>query len=529
MSAVASPAQKGVQSSAPATFRAVIDARRADGRRLSLDDAIAIIVPVLVDLKERQERGESHWVHASAICTSPDGLMRLNPQLAIAPKDARDRAAIAPEILRSGQPGTARAWVFAVGAMLYEAVCGTPVGPGMRRPRDVDPALPEALEHLLAKALVADPAHRPDDLGALASAMHHLAPMKSIPPPDADVSKLDRDKDFEVDIRLSIMPPERPSGAAVPPPPPSGRMVAAPVPQIQMPGAPASRPGAKAPASKPLTDPTSQLAGLKERLESDPRPRYVVNKARMDHGPFSAVELLQQIASHKFVGDDILRDELTGGSKKIDEWEEFAPFAQHARIHRDIAREKKEVAKVEKAEKKAGAAKFIVGIILAASLLSVGVYFIYKNVGSRKEGGDLSDDPSAVDLSGGGSLKGAKKGGGGRAGGGGGGGAGFVGGMSYEAALASNKEEINFGAKGGPDLTDGQLSAPMKNASFISGCGAPESMKVTVRVAVKNGRAWGVTVSTNPPNQGVAACVDRHVRGLAWPSNPKMDSFTTTY
>ena len=85
------------------------------------------------------------------------------------------------------------------------------------------------------------------------------------------------------------------------------------------------------------------------------------------------------------------------------------------------------------------------------------------------------------------------------------------------------------GGKGGPDLTDGQLAAPMKNASFISGCGAPESMKVTVRVAVKNGRAAGVSVFTNPSNSGVAACVDRHVRGLSWPANPKMDSFTTTY
>jgi hypothetical protein len=69
----------------------------------------------------------------------------------------------------------------------------------------------------------------------------------------------------------------------------------------------------------------------------------------------------------------------------------------------------------------------------------------------------------------------------------------------------------------------------MRNASFISGCGAPESMKVTVRVAVKNGHAWGVSVYTNPSNPGVAACVDRHVRGLGWPVNAKMDSFTTTY
>ncbi|OJY29946.1 MAG: hypothetical protein BGO98_50015 [Myxococcales bacterium 68-20] len=500
-----------------------MDSRRAEGRRLTLDDAIAVIVPVCTDLKERHARGEAHYVHPSAIASGPDGLMRVEPQLAVNPKDPRDRAALAPEVLRTNSPGDARASVFAVGAMLYEAVCGTPVGPGMRRPRDVNPDLPEALEHLLAKALVADPSHRPDDLGALASAMHHLAPMKSIPPPDADVSKLDRSENFEVDIRLSIMPPER--GPGVEPPPPS-----IPQPIAPMSSAMSVQAQAQAQAQAQLArDPTRQLAVLKARLESDPRPRYVVNKERMDHGPFSAVELLQQIASHKFVGKDILRDELTGGSKEIDEWEEFAPFAQHARMHRDIAHEKKEVAKVEKAEKKAGAAKFIIGGVMAVALLGVGIFFVIQQVGSRKDGGDLSDDPSAVDLSGGGSLKGGKKAATG-GGGGGKGGGGFVGGMSYEAALNSNNQEISMGGgKGAPDLTDAQLSAPMRNAAFISSCGAPDSMKVTVKVAVKNGRAVGVSVYTNPSNQGVAACVDRHVRGLGWHPNSKMDFFTTTY
>ena len=145
MSAVPSPASKGVQQNAPTTFRAIIDSKRADGGRMGLDDAIAVIVPVCLDLKDRHAKGESHYVHPSSIAKGPDGLYRLNPQLAINPKDPRDRATLAPEVLRSNGPGGARASVFAVGAMLYEAVCGTPVGPGMRRPRDVDPKLPELL------------------------------------------------------------------------------------------------------------------------------------------------------------------------------------------------------------------------------------------------------------------------------------------------------------------------------------------------------------------------------------------------
>lgn len=101
--------------------------------------------------------------------------------------------------------------------------------------------------------------------------------------------------------------------------------------------------------------------------------------------------------------------------------------------------------------------------------------------------------------------------------------------MSYEAAIAGNNTQVTIGQAAAPDLTDTQLNGPMRNASFLNSCGAPNSMKVTVRVAIKMGRAVGVSVYTNPPNAQIAACVDRAVRNLSWPANGKMDSFTTTY
>ncbi len=102
-------------------------------------------------------------------------------------------------------------------------------------------------------------------------------------------------------------------------------------------------------------------------------------------------------------------------------------------------------------------------------------------------------------------------------------------GPSYEAALASNDEHVTIGGHAGADLTDGQLAAPMSDGGFIDECGAPESMSVTVKVAVRMGRAVGVSVVTEPASAEVAGCVDRHVRGLHWPEHTKMDSFVTTY
>lgn len=102
-------------------------------------------------------------------------------------------------------------------------------------------------------------------------------------------------------------------------------------------------------------------------------------------------------------------------------------------------------------------------------------------------------------------------------------------GASYESALASNNREVAMGAHAGADLTDAQLHGPMSDGWFIGECDAPDSMSVTVKVAVKNGRAVGVSVSTSPHSADVAHCVDHHVRKLSWPPSPNMDSFVTTY
>ena len=102
-------------------------------------------------------------------------------------------------------------------------------------------------------------------------------------------------------------------------------------------------------------------------------------------------------------------------------------------------------------------------------------------------------------------------------------------GPTYEAAIASNKQELDMGRKADPDLTDAQISGPMRNGSFVGECGAPDAMKVTVKVAIKQGRPAGVSVSTSPPDPDIAGCIDRYVRTFSWPSSSKMDSFTSTY
>jgi hypothetical protein len=97
--------------------------------------------------------------------------------------------------------------------------------------------------------------------------------------------------------------------------------------------------------------------------------------------------------------------------------------------------------------------------------------------------------------------------------------------MTYEAALAST-----LGDEGpGTPLTDAELLAPMRDATFVSACGAPASMKVTVRVAVRDGRASGVSIYPSPADPEIARCIARAVRKLVWTSTAHRDLFTTTY
>jgi eukaryotic-like serine/threonine-protein kinase len=502
---------------------------------MTMEEAIAVIVPVCLDLKDRHGRGEKLYVHPSAIAASADGLARVHPRLSLRPTLAQDQHCLAPELQRSLEPGDACSSVYSLGAILYEMVTGQHVGPAMRRPRDIEPSLPEALEILIGKAVIGERAHRPSDLGALASAMYHVAPQKSIHPPDISEGRLDQSAELDVDVKFSMLPPEvriqpvaETSGIntlpkhALLPRAVGGDPLGGPVIDRSFPAdVPPNRRGPD--------DATARLGALKASLESDPRPRYVVSKDKMDHGPFSAVELLQQIASHAFHAEHGLRDEISGRTLAISEWEEFAPFAEQAGLLREKRAEDKAVVRAADADKKRGVAKSIVAISVVVALAGVLAVWFFKVRGTHDDEVKVAGDRAGtIEVNG--DIKGKKKGSG-AAGPGGGGGSGYSGGTSFENVLNNNNETVSMGgpAQDQPDLTNAQLAAPLRHASFITGCGAPDDMKVAVRVAVKMGRAVGVTVSTTPPSAGVNACVDRTVRMLQWPVSPKTDFVSTTY
>jgi eukaryotic-like serine/threonine-protein kinase len=511
------------------SLRAEMDARRATGRRFDVREAVGLTVPLCTQLHELHAQGKTLFVHPSSLSYVEGGGLQLIEELAhMPPSLPRDRACLAPEE-RKGAKGDARASVFTVGAILYELLTNSSVGPGMRRPAEVVPDLPPALEVVLGKSLVADPRHRPADLAALAQALHHIAPSASVEPPPADESHLDRDVDFDVDIALSMMPPNSGVAAGVIPAAPSMPKFHA----VTGDGPYAVAIPAQQPQSLRHNDPTRKLADLKAALESDPRPRYVVVKDGMDHGPFSSVELLQQIASGSFTGDHALRDTFSGEERAIQDWEEFAPFSEQAKLNRDIVQEKRALDAVVSAEKQGTQYKALAGLALMGVIVAAGVgwWLREKSNKERELAVQGATDRTAIEVDAGLGGGQAKPGGGGsgvRASGGGNYPT-LSGGMSCEGAQARYVEEYKIGNNGAPDLTAGAYGAVLNRGSYLNACNVPSSMSVSICAAVQNGRAVGVTVTTDPPNGGVASCVAGQIRGLSFPSNPRLDVARTTF
>ncbi len=474
-----------------------------NGGRAGLAEWINWLVPLCHQLAERHARGDLLHVHPSALVLQ-NHTLTLGEGPPAAPTLLDDRAALAPELQGSLEPGDAKGSVYAIAAMLYEGLAHEPYDANAPLLGVRDASLPDALAPLLARALVADRADRPADLHALADALVAIKPRH---PSSVDI---------EVDIAVSMLPPAPTANAPT-------HDLFHPIAARKAPPPPASSHRA-----------TEELVALKAKLETNRAALYVVIKDNMDHGPFTSVELLQQIAARSFLGRDILRDSETGRTAPISEFKDFAPFIEQSSLGAQVQLEREALVSAAKSEARGGATKLVVGGAIVLAIAAAIVFWVVREQGLAQEKITVaSDRAGSIEVTGMGSAKRnpsrKQSGPGGSQGASGPGSGGHGGGGSFESVLDNNNEEMVMGAAQTPDLTKEQLAGPMRSVSFISACGAPDNMKVTVRVAVKNGRAAGVTVSTNPPSAGVAGCIDSRVRGLAWPVSPKADFVTMSY
>jgi eukaryotic-like serine/threonine-protein kinase len=532
------------------TLRDAMHRRASLGHRLGLEAAVAQIVPLCLELAEIHAQGYGFFLHPSSVTETTDGSLVLARDKATDfPADPRDRACLAPET-QPEQLNDARANVYAIAAIFYELLTGASVGPGMRRPHELIPGLPDALDGVLSVALT-EAQRRPDDLRAFAQSIQQLPAAARAALPAATLQgvhglqgmSVRNSPSLSVDVSLSLIPPQAAAAPAPvhliqPTPSPvisqgmllngGNAAAASPPPSSSMNGYGVAVQAAPDKGAVAQVAQAAQFAELKAQLESDPRPRYFVVKGGMDHGPFTAVELVRQIDSHSFTDEDHVVDSVDGQRAALADWPQFALFAEYAKRERQLKQRQKDIVKVAALEKKSTRSKTLVGVLIVLGLLGVGGAWYTATSGERDDSVAIAEDEATnVETDGALSIKGKKKAR--RRAGSAGGIPVVAGGQSCEAAMDSYNEEKSMGEQGQADLTEGQYGRVLNGGGYFSHCGVPFSMNVNICAAVQNGKAVGVTVTTQPSDPKKVACIASAVRGLSFPTHPKLDVTRTRF
>lgn len=461
-----------------------------------------------------------------------------------------EQAFLAPEVKAGGMPD-ARSDVFGVGALLYVLLTGRSPTMEFAAPSQVHPDATPELDAILLRCLATDPAQRfatPDDV------VKALLPLTAATPEPEGI-EFGANMEIDVDIAVSLAPPApaesagpiqinvtapaaMPGRAAPPattPALPPMRPQQAPQPQkpgtasAQTRNSPPLTPAAAAPTPAPQAH-AVDIAALTAQLTKNDAPRWMAVKDGMDHGPFTARELIKAIVDGEILEDHALFNMSTNERKKVREYPEFGEFVAQYKIRKEEREHQAALERSTKVEKRSTAAKFTILSAAIGAVLIVGAgYFMSRQAAKKREQAKELDlaalyESGQVKISGtAGILHHTPRAGGARRSSGGGPG-GF---SSYEDAM-NQAMELGDATKGGGErqLTSADVAGIMnRNLNRMFACVSDELRqggklgKVTIDIAILgSGKVMGASVNTGSP--GFQRCMAAKVQSVSFPAFP---------
>jgi len=240
-------------------------------------------------------------------------------------------SSLAPELLNGTAPN-GPADVYAIGALLYESLVGSPLERGGPRPSDVVEGVTTQIDEIVARACHRDASKRfgrADVLGEVVTeALNKGGAVKT-----AHVPKIEAGPALGQQVSLAA----------------------------EIAGSPA--------ASNSMVD-----RALATAL-ADTNEKWLITKGRLDYGPFSLADVVAQIEKGDIVAGNIIMDKDTGARVDIGEHSLLGPMVEQAKQARDDARRAQAEVAVQKADKKRGALLYATigaGVIGFAAI----VYFV---------------------------------------------------------------------------------------------------------------------------------------------------------
>jgi hypothetical protein len=246
------------------------------------------------------------------------------------------QSCVAPEVQQTGAPSRSGD-VFAVGALLYEALVGSPLERGGPRPSEVVQGTTSQIDDIVARACHRDPDKRFGRAEVLGEVVAEALGQGGAVPTGL-IRKVEPSAGASLNTELGAASS---AGIAV-----SGHSV----------------------VDRALT------AALADTTE-----KFLISKGRLDYGPFSLADVVTQIEKSEIVAGNIIMDKDTGARGDVAEHPLLGPIVDATRAKAEDARRAHAEAKVQSAQTKKGAVLYgfiALGVLGAA----VAVWFIIQQV-----------------------------------------------------------------------------------------------------------------------------------------------------
>jgi len=332
------------------TLRDFIDNKRSEGRNVSFKGACNLITHVANGL-ERAAGFMPHgglnptaiWVNkAGRVKVGELGLGRTVPALARrgAPNGTPDTVYVAPEVLAGAAPSSASD-VYSLGVLLYEVVTGQPPSSPFKPMTQAAAGVPAVADVILAKTFARDPAARfasPMELrealaAALAGGTPNLGPAAEAGP-----------------------------AAAAP------RQASVREAQAEPPSAPPPR------SSLGRSFNVAEAAG---GAIDEAQERWLIQKDRLDFGPFSLAQVRAQIQRGEIIGEHMIVDSDTGARKKVKDFPALREFTKTSERHREQNRRAAAEQRQESVDKKKKTVTVLFTLVFLVAAVGLVGFFVW--------------------------------------------------------------------------------------------------------------------------------------------------------
>ena len=310
-----------------------------------------------------------------------------------------DLYCMAPEMMADPAAATPAADVFSVGVLLFELLTGQPPAPGSTVPSQIVSDLGSEVDEVVGRALQPNPADRYSDIRQLKAAFYAAisgsidAPLSALPAGSGN------GEDGASWVESPTPPPVPVEGPALAARPPAATPPAAAPPAVAGPAAPA--PAAPGTGGNPfLIAPTAGAPGAPAAVASnsaqrqismeelladsggDETERWLVQKDRLDFGPFSLGELKQQLYTREFTPNEMVLNKETGDVVRIRNHPDLREFIIHLESH--FAHKEADQMEVQRLDKEKRSRTFtLLAVALALIILgacgAVAAWFLTKD------------------------------------------------------------------------------------------------------------------------------------------------------